>query len=159
MRSVMSAGRSEGFTLLEALVALVILAILLLGLLAGLLGAIHYNLLNYMRDEARLIALECAENIRNIPFTNLVSGRVDCWTDNVLRVGSPCTDVGLRIANSQAEEVRRQVRNASVTYRLGWTVDVGGDVAQIQIRVCWTYRNTDYTHTVTTVVGRSTGGS
>ncbi|MDQ7038292.1 MAG: prepilin-type N-terminal cleavage/methylation domain-containing protein [Aquificota bacterium] len=150
-----SAGRSEGFTLMEALVALVILALLLLGLLAGLLAAIQYNLMNYIRDEARLLALECAENIRNTPFTNLVAGSVDCNANTTVSVNVPCGDIGTRVVTGQAEEIDRQVRNTSVRYRIGWDVNVAGDVAQVRIRVCWTYRNRNYTHTVTTLVGRA----
>ena len=140
---------------MEALVAFVILALLLLGLLGGLLAAIQYNLLNYMRDEAKLLALECAENIRNTPFTDLVTGSVDCNANTAIGVNVPCTDVGTRVGNAQAEEIERQVRNTRVRYRIGWDVNVTGDVAQVQIRVCWTYRNRNYTHTVTTIVGRS----
>ena len=139
--------------MIEALVAFVILALLLLGLLGGLLTAIQYNLLNYMRDEARTLALECAENVRNVPVTSLVPGTVNCNSQTFDTVDTPCTNVGASVTANRAERVRRQVRNTSVEYRIGWDVQAAGDVMQVQIQVCWTYRNRNYTHTVTTLIG------
>ena len=147
--------RSEGFTLIEALVALVILALLLLGLLAGLLTVIQYNLLNYMRDEAKNLALECAENIRNTPLSSLQAGNVVCNSQNFVNVDTPCTNVGAMVSAGTAERIRRQVRNTYVDYSIGWNLQQVGDVMQVQIQVCWNYRNRSYTHTITTVVGGS----
>ncbi len=147
--------RSEGFTLIEALVALVILALLLLGLLAGLLTVIQYNLLNYMRDEAKNLALECAENIRNTPLSSLQAGNVVCGSQNFANVDTPCTNVGAMVSAGTAERIRRQVRNTYVDYSIGWNLQQVGSVWQVRIEVCWNYRNRSYTHTITTVVGGS----
>lgn len=146
---------SRGFTLIEALVALVILAILLLGLLAGLLTSIDYNLRNYIRDEAKRLALECAENIRNIPYDNLPqNGSVDCRAQNPVSVGNPCTDLATRVTSGTPEQVTRQIRNTSISYTIGWDVSTSGDVKEIQIQICWVYRGKDYSHTVATLIGR-----
>ncbi len=147
---------SKGFTIIEALVALVILAIFLLGLLAGLVTAMRYNILNYLRDEAKLLALECAENIKGTSFTSIVDGTVDCNAPNPVLTDIPCSNIGDKVLASQPEKVRRQIRNTNVNYRIGWIVTTSGNVHQIQIQVCWTYGGKSYTHTVTTLVSRGT---
>ncbi len=157
-----NAKKSKGFTLVEALVALVILAILLLGLLAGLLTAVRYNLVNNLRDEAKNIALECAENIRNSDFTSLTTGSVSCEASKPVVVSSPCTDIGTRISASTPEMVRRKKRNAEVNYTIGWDISGSGNVRQVRITVCWTYAGRSYSHSLTTLVSRETspgGGS
>ena len=152
---VVRANLSKGFTLIEVLVALAILAILLLGLLAGLLTSIDYNLRNYTRDEAKRLALECAENLRNFPYENLPqNGSVDCRDQNSVSVSNPCTDLETRITNGTPEQVTRQVRNAFVSYTIGWNVSTSGDIKEVQIQVCWNYRGRSYSHTITTLVGR-----
>jgi len=150
-----SAQRNEGFTLIEALVALALLAILLLGLLAGLLTSMQYNILNHIRDEAKRLALECAENIRSTPYSDLTDGNVSCNTPNPVLTDNPCANIGTRITNGQPEEVRRQARNSSISYTIGWSVSTVEDVKEIRIEVCWNYRGKSYRHTVTTVRGGS----
>ncbi len=133
-----------------------ILAILLLGLLGGLITSMTLNLRTYLRDEAKFIALECAENIRNSSYELIPpSGSVSCNAQGAVAVDNPCTDLAARIASGTPEQVRRQIRNASASYTIGWSVATNDNVKAVQIQVCWNYMGRQYSHTITTVVGRS----
>ena len=146
---------NRGFTLIEALVALVILAITLSGLLAGLLASIDYKLRNLIRDEAKAIALECVENIRNTPYDNIPpNGSVSCNAQNPVPVAAPCTTVGTRISNGTPEIATRQIRNTSISYTLGWNISSSNNVKQVKINVCWNHQGRNHSHTVTMLIGR-----
>ena len=138
----------KGFTLIEALVALVILAIVLLGLLAGLIVTLQYNLLNFMREEAGSVAQECIENIRSMPFTDIQVVNIDCNDTTTIPVSTPCLNTG------GVNIVNRQVRNASVSYRVGWSVTDRTNIKEIDVEVCWNYQGRNYTYSVKTFVGR-----
>ena len=138
----------KGFTLIEALVALVILAIVLLGLLAGLIVTLQYNLLNFMREEAGSVAQECIENIRSMPFTDIQVVNIDCNDTTTVPVSTPCLNTG------GVNIVNRQVRNASVSYRVGWSVTDRTNIKEIDVEVCWNYQGRNYTYSVKTFVGR-----
>ena len=138
----------KGFTLIEALVALVILAIVLLGLLAGLIVTLQYNLLNFMREEAGSVAQECIENIRSMPFTDIQVVNIDCNNTTTVTVSTPCLNTG------GVNIVNRQVRNASVSYRVGWSVTNRTNIKEINVEVCWNYQGRNYTYSVKTFVGR-----
>jgi len=140
--------RSEGFTLVEALVALVILAIVLLGLLAGLLTVYQYNLMNILRDEAGSVAQECIENIRSLPFAAVSAVDIGCDDPVQVAVSTPCLDTtGVNL-------VRRDIRNVETTYRVGWSVVDRGNIKEVDVRVCWSFRGRNYTYTFKTFVGR-----
>ncbi|WP_457600999.1 prepilin-type N-terminal cleavage/methylation domain-containing protein [Hydrogenivirga sp.] len=136
-----------GFTLVEALVALVILAIILLGLLAGLLVTLQYNLLNFMREEAGSVAQECIENLRALPFASISAVNIDC-NDTSVNVSTPCLDT------TGANVVTRQVRNTNVNYRVGWTVTDRTNLKEVYVEVCWTYRGKNYSYELRTFIGR-----
>ena len=137
----------KGFTLIEALVALVILAIILLGLLAGLIITMQYNLLNFMREEAGSVAQECIENIRSIPFSSIPNANIDCNAPSVT-VSTPC------LHTTGANVVSRQVRNTNVNYRVGWTVTDRTNLKELYVQVCWTYRGRNYSYELRTFIGR-----
>lgn len=143
---------SKGFTLVEALVALLLLAVLLLGLLAGLLTAMRYNIINHLRDGARNLALECAENLRSGTFTGIAAGSVNCADPNPVVVSSPCMDIGARISDARPEEVKRKIRNMNVAYKVGWDVTTSGDIHRVRIIVCWTHAGKGYTYSATTLL-------
>ncbi|RLJ71023.1 type IV pilus assembly protein PilV [Hydrogenivirga caldilitoris] len=138
----------RGFTLVEALVALVILAIILFGLLAGLLISLQYNLLNFMREEAGSVAQECIENMRSTPFANIPVVNIDCNDNTTVNVSTPCLDT------SGANVVTRQVRNTNVNYRVGWTVTDRTNIKELYVEVCWTYRERNYSYETRTFIGR-----
>jgi len=68
--------RSEGFTLLEVMIALVILAVGLLGLAALQLVAVKSNAFSSEMTYATMLAQQHAESLKNLPFTdgNLTPG-------------------------------------------------------------------------------------
>ncbi|RMA97013.1 type IV pilus modification PilV family protein [Hydrogenothermus marinus] len=138
----------KGFTIIEALVSLVILAILLVGLLAGLNIAVKYNLINHARDEARLIAQECSENIRNIPFNNIIATTVNC-NNNPTNVNSPC----MNINKTTADKVQRKIRNLTLDYNVGWKItDETSNLKKIIVNVCWKLFGKNYKYTIETLV-------
>ncbi len=64
------AKRSEGFTLLEVMIALVILAVGLLGLAALQLVAVKSNAFSSEMTYATMIAQQQAEALKSLPFTD-----------------------------------------------------------------------------------------
>ena len=68
--------RSEGFTLLEVMIALVIMAVGLLGLAALQLVAVKSNAFSSEMTYATMLAQQHAEGLKSLPFTdgNLTAG-------------------------------------------------------------------------------------
>ena len=122
----------EGFSLIEALVAMLILSVILLGALQGLMVSYRTSSTNTLRNEAISMAEETANALRNTPYANLVDGT----TTNI---------------------VLRQVANASVPFTV--TQVVADSVASVaksaQITVTWPYQGQTITHTTTIIVGNS----
>lgn len=63
---------SKGFTLVEAMIAMVILVIVFMGLIQAALLTIDYNMRNELRDEGSRVASEAMARIRTVPFTDAV---------------------------------------------------------------------------------------
>lgn len=122
----------EGFTLIEALVAMLILSVILLGALQGLIVSYRTSSTNTLRNEAVSIAEETANVLRNTPYTNLVNGT----TVNV---------------------VTRQISNASAPFTVTQVVadSVASVAKSIQITISWNYQGQAITHTATIIVGNS----
>ncbi len=72
----LSVKRSEGFTLLEVMIALVIMAVGLLGLAALQLVAVKSNAFSSEMTYATMLAQQHAESLKNLPYTdgNLTAG-------------------------------------------------------------------------------------
>ena len=122
---------NKGFTLVEALVALVILAILLLGLLSALIITYEHSTRNIIRDEAVKIANEYAETYRNMGIGNIPA--------------------------NQSITVNRKIRNSVVAFTIKVVSSdiVAGKIKQVKITVSWTYKGKTYSHTIETLVGSS----
>lgn len=122
----------EGFTLIEALVAMLILSVILLGALQGLIVSYRTSSTNTLRNEAVSIAEETANAFRNTPYVNLVNGT----TVNV---------------------VTRQIANASAPFTVTQVVadSVASVAKSIQITVSWNHQGQVITHTATIIVGNS----
>lgn len=120
---------NKGFTIIEALVAIVILTVLLLGLLSAFLTTYEYSTRNLIRDEAVKIANEYAEKYRNMDVTT--------------------------IPTSLTETVNRKIRNGNVQYtvEVASTDLITGKIKQITIKVSWTYKGKTYTHQIKSIVG------
>ncbi|MBU4408449.1 MAG: prepilin-type N-terminal cleavage/methylation domain-containing protein [Proteobacteria bacterium] len=122
----------EGFTLIEALVAMLILSVILLGALQGLMVSYRTSSTNTLRNEAVSIAEETGNALRNTPYTDLVNGT----TVNV---------------------VTRQIANASAPFTVTQVVadSVASVAKSIQITISWTHQGQAITHTATIIVGNS----
>lgn len=141
--------RSEkGFTLVEVLVAMFIFAVLLIGLLSGLLSATVVDMRNQLQEQAKLVALECAENLRNyLTDTFLSNSSSGCNTGNTVAVITPCTD------NTGINVYTVKVRNKEINYRIVWEatpVTGASGLYKTDITVCWDFMNRNYRYTTST---------
>lgn len=123
---------SRGFTLIEALIAILILSIMLLGLIPAFMKAYNVNQEVSLRDAAIDIAHERLEVLRTKGLSNLVSN-------------STC--------------VVRRIMKRDVPYTVDTLVAslYGGDVYQVTVKVRWKYRDDNVSYNVTTVVGDMDG--
>lgn len=119
---------NHGFTLVEALVAVLILSIMLLGLLPAFLKA--YNLSNEtaLREAAMDIAHERLEELRSMDIDNISSGSMS---------------------------MTQRINKNNVTYTVNSTVTslLGGDLKKVVLRVYWQYRNQQRSYNATTTIG------
>lgn len=122
----------KGFSLIEALVAMLILSIILLGALQGLLVSYRTSSLTALRNEGVGIAEETANTLRNTPYINLVDG-------------------------TTTSTVTRQLANAAVPFTVTQVVsDTVANVAKsVQITVSWNHQGRAITHTAIILVGNS----
>lgn len=121
---------NKGFTLLEALIAIVLLSIMMLGALTGLIASYKSTSLNALRDEGVKLAQELVNDERNTPYTSHVLG-------------------------TTTQTYQRQVSNAAVTYTVQKTVsDVSlGLIRSVQLVVSWPHKGLTYTYTSTAIIG------
>lgn len=119
----------KGMTLVEVVIALLVLLIVFLALMQTALVGIDANMLNVLRDEAVNIAEEQMSEARNTPFDSLAAGTAD---------------------------VTRNLRNIpSFTYTASRTVtSLSTDTSQVVITIAWDWKETPYTHTISTIVRR-----
>ena len=122
----------KGFSLIEALVAMLILSIVLLGALQGLIVSYRTSSLTALRNEGVGIAEEAANTLRNTPYTDLVDG-------------------------TTTTTVTRQLANAAVPFTVTQVVadSVASVVKSVQITVSWNHQGRAITHTATILVGNS----
>jgi prepilin-type N-terminal cleavage/methylation domain-containing protein len=126
----------DGMTLIEVMIAIVISFIVFLGLSGAGIFVLNENIKNELRDEAvSVAAMVMDNNVRNIPFDNLV--------------------IGAQSLNN----VVRQIRGLTVTYVPTRTVaSFTPDTRQVSIEVGWdrieNNQTKHFTHTITTIVRR-----
>ena len=118
----------NGFTLVEALIAILVLSVMLLGLVPAFLKA--YNLQNEtaLREVAMDIAHERLEMLRSMDIDDI---------------------------SSNSTSVTRQINKNDVTYTVNSTVTslFSGDLKQVTVRVYWNYRNQQKSYNATTTIG------
>ena len=119
---------NRGFTLIEALIAILILSVMLLGLIPAFMKAYNVNQEVSLRDAAMDIAHESLEVLRTKGFSNL---------------------------SSNSTYVVRRIMKRDVPYTVDTQVAslYGGDVYQVTVKVKWKYRDDNVSYNVTTVVG------
>jgi prepilin-type N-terminal cleavage/methylation domain-containing protein len=144
----------KGLTLVEVMIALVVLLVVSLALMQTALVSIDANMTNILRDEAVGIAEMRMNEARNQPFASLVS-------DTGPLAGCSCPGGFPATGNC----VQRDLRNiSSFDYCSNTTVtELGGDgnpatddadIRQVDIRVGWRWKGTDYNHRITSIVRR-----
>lgn len=119
---------TDGFTLVEVIIAMVVLLIGLLALLNTAAVVIQNNLVNIIRDEAVNVAEATMSDIRNTPFDS--------------------------IASAPATNITRYFRGIQVNFSVTTTVNsVGtGDTKSVQVVVSWTYKGVPYQHSISTLI-------
>jgi type IV pilus assembly protein PilV len=122
---------SEGFSLVEVMVAFVILIVGLLGLLQAVNVALLHNLQNQVREEAVQIASSVLNEMRTSPF------------------GTPATDAA-------SYDIPSKIRGGNLKYAVKRTVanaSTGTTITthQYQVDVEWQLKGQTFTHSAVTV--------
>ena len=112
---------SQGFTLVEVLMAMLIMTVGLLGLLQSVTVAYEHNLGNRLREEAVLIGEEKMNDLRR---NNLLGS---CTVPRV---------------------IGGAIKNFTVTTD---SRPIGGDSCQLTVVVSWVFKNQSPTHTIYTL--------
>ncbi len=127
----MNKRNNKGFTLLEAMIAILLLSLIMLMALQGLMSAYIYVDRSSLRDEAVRISDTMLTTARNTAYTNL---------NTLDTTGSPV-------------DVTRQIRSYDVTYSVTTTVTTVSPLRSVKITVTWNHKGTPYTYTDTTLIG------
>jgi type IV pilus assembly protein PilV len=123
---------SNGFTLIEMMVAIVIMMVGLLGLLESINVATEYNLRNQLRDEAVYAGEKYLNELRGRGF------------DNIAPV-SPATSVTFPVISTASK-----IRGSSKKMRIETTsTSLASDTLQLLVVVNWTYKGVTYENRVT----------
>ncbi|QWR76668.1 type IV pilus modification PilV family protein [Candidatus Magnetomonas plexicatena] len=122
---------NNGFTLIEALMAMVILTVVLLGLLQAIIIASDATTKNILRDNAVNVAKQEIEAQRNIASMSGVASVVTNanYTSNVT------------------------IKNFNLTYNLNRAVTYMADSAKVDLYITWTYKGQNYTYNTSTIIG------
>ena len=142
----------RGYTLIEVMVALSILAIVAVALMKSSLLVMQTNIQNEIRDEAVRVGEEIMNAIRNSP----AGFDAATPTANHLDLFVETYDLPTPVV--------RTMRGGTVQYtirkRVAWvtTPTTYGSFAQtnkqITVTVNWLFRNVNFSHTMTSIVGR-----
>lgn len=117
-----------GFTLVEALIALLVLTIGMLAIFEGLVLYAHMNLVNLCRDEAVRIAEEKMNYLRNL---NEPQGEGN-------------------------ETVTRKIKNFSRNFIVSWKVDgISSKSYTLKVKVSWRVARKEYQHSVVSIASRA----
>lgn len=121
---------NSGFTLVELVVAMAIMFIVFLGLAGVAMTGLEYNIQNALRDEAVSVGESRMNEVRSIPFDNIVTPAA---ADNEIRA----------------------VRGFTATYSVTTTVPSpppAADVKQVTLVVAWTRHGKAYSHTFSSLI-------
>ncbi|OCC14308.1 hypothetical protein DBT_2297 [Dissulfuribacter thermophilus] len=117
-----------GFTLVEALIAILILSIMLLGLIPAFIRAYNINYELASRDTAIDIAQEVLEQARSSGYSSVTSG---------------------------IQTIYRRIKKTTIPYTVNTTVTdlFDGDLKNVKVVVYWTIKGEQKSYSLTTVVG------
>lgn len=120
----------RGLTLLELVIAVSIMFIVFLGLTGTVMTGMEYNIRNALLDEAVSVGEARMNEIRSLPF------------DNIVTPAGPAT-------------VTRDVRRFNAAYTVTTTVtDPATDIKQVTMVVTWTRQGMARSHTFSSIVRR-----
>lgn len=141
---------AEGLSLVEVIIALTIFLIVFMGVLQAALLGIDMNMHNILRDEAITITASRMEEMRSLPFTNIISDSASLPSG----VDCPATF-------TTGNRIQRNIRNVTKDFCMNLNcqeLDGDGDCStddsenkQINIRVTWKWKGEDFVHSVTTL--------
>lgn len=119
-----------GFTLLEAMIAILLLASITLWTMQGMLTAYKFTSRNQIRDEAVRLAEEILTDLRNTPFASLSAGTLP----------------NLNIS--------RQINNYDQSYTIDRNVtsQVPGLAYSVDVVVNWAFHGIDYNYSASTII-------
>lgn len=116
-------------TLIELMVAIVIMFVVFLGLTATVLMGLEYSMRNAMLDEAVSVGETRMNEIRSLPFNDIVTAAPD--------------------------NVPRDVRRFPAKFQVTTTVTTpAADIKQVTMVVAWTRKGTAHSHTFSSIVRR-----
>ncbi|PKL51555.1 MAG: hypothetical protein CVV37_05860 [Nitrospira bacterium HGW-Nitrospira-1] len=147
----------KGFTLVEVMIAMIVSLLVFFALMLTALVSIDSNMRNNLRDEAANIAAMRMRDARNLLVApNLISDTVGVGTPPAVDISgnADCPTTPAPFAAGVLE--RRNFRNIpGFTFCTNRTVVViAPDARQVTIRVGWRWKDVDYNHNISTVVGR-----
>ncbi len=117
-------------TLIELMVAIMIMFVVFLGLTATVLMGLEYNMRNAMLDEAVSVGETRMNEIRSLPFNDIVT---PAGPDNVMR----------------------DVRRFPAAFQVTTTVATpAADIKQVTMVVAWTRKGTAHSHAFSSIVRR-----
>ncbi len=155
---VIAVRNKRGFTLIEMMLAMVIILIAMLGLFKSVVVSIDSNVKNVIRDEGTRLAEEVINQIRGVPYNNLVAAGdmvPVTWTAGNWNTALP--------ALGYSPPVMRDLRNMSVEYNIVVSViENANTFKQVNVVVGWDHRGEisivghvtgkEYEQSVTTLV-------
>jgi type IV pilus assembly protein PilV len=121
---------NSGFTLIEALMAMLILTVVLLGLLQAVIFAADATMKNSLRDTAVNVAKEELETQRTLAKSSGVSA----------------------VVTNASYTVQRTIKSYTFTYTLNRTVTAQVDSRLVNLTVSWTYKGATFTYNPQTLI-------
>jgi Tfp pilus assembly protein PilV len=125
----------KGVTLIEMMISLLLIMIVFLALMQTTVIGISTNLKNSLRDEAVGIAEMRMNQLKSLRFTD--------------------TSVDANLVSGVTTEaaVSRTIHGFSLNYTPTRTIaDISLDSKQITITIAWSFKNQNYTHTITSIM-------
>ncbi|MEO5356656.1 MAG: prepilin-type N-terminal cleavage/methylation domain-containing protein [Nitrospirae bacterium YQR-1] len=120
----------NGFTLVEAMMAMLILTVILLGLLQAMIFAADATMKNSLRDTAVNVAKEELETQRTLAKSSGVSA----------------------VVTNSNYTVQRTIKNYTFTYTINRTVTTQVDSRLVNMTVSWTYKGETFTYNPQTLI-------
>ena len=130
---------SQGFSLLEVIIAIAIVAFVMLALLQAVTLYTQQNMTNMLRDEAVRVTQDFLYDLRTQDYATIVS-------TGTINASNQCTTAG--------RTVTKNLRSGTFPFRICWTVTE--DALQVRKTVTavtsWTFLNQIFTNQSSVVV-------